>query len=496
MPRPDTLGLRMDSGMSISSIVAGVSGREFSAEEVTRRALREIAGKDGPIHAFLQVFDGSAPARARELDARLAAGEAVGPLAGVPVAIKDNICVGWGRTTCGSRLLERYESPFSATVVSRLMAAGAVVIGKTNLDEFGMGSSTERSAFGPTLNPRDLTRVPGGSSGGSAAAVAAGMVPLALGSDTGGSVRQPAAFCGVVGLKPTYGRVSRYGLVAYASSLDQIGPLAGSVADAALALGVLAGVDGRDATASGREVPDFGADLDVPVQGLVVGVPREARGAGIEPAVSAALDETIRRLETMGARVEEIGLPHAEHAIAAYYLVACAEASSNLARFDGVRFGRRAELGGEDGLGELYARSRSEGFGPEVQRRIMLGTYALSSGYYDAYYASAMRARRLIKGDFDRAFASRESGGAGCHVVLMPTTPGVAFRPGEKLADPMALYLEDVFTVSVNLAGLPAISVPVSGSGVALPIGMQLIGGAFEEGVLLRAARMVERGGV
>ncbi|MEZ6233957.1 MAG: Asp-tRNA(Asn)/Glu-tRNA(Gln) amidotransferase subunit GatA [Phycisphaerales bacterium] len=483
---------------SASAIAAAVSRRERSAEEVARAALNAISARDGDVHAFLQTFEEMALRQARAIDTRVAAGESVGALAGVPVALKDNICLAWGRTTCASRMLEGYESPFNATAAARLMAAGAVVVGKTNLDEFAMGSSTERSAFGPTANPWAPGHVPGGSSGGSAAAVAAGMVPLALGSDTGGSIRQPAGLCGVAGLKPTYGRVSRYGLVAYASSLDQIGPLTRGVRDAGVALGAIAGVDERDATASARDVPDFVADLETPVEGLVLGVPAEARAAGVDSSVVRALDEAVKVYRGLGAKVVEVALPHAEHAIAAYYLVACAEASSNLARFDGVRYGRRADLGPGDELADLYARSRSEGFGEEVKRRIMLGVHALSSGYYDQYYATAMKARRLIKGDFDAAFGGAGGGDSRspeCHAILMPTTPTPAFRAGERLGDPLAMYLEDVFTVGVNLAGLPAISVPAGMAevdGARLPIGMQLVGAAFDEARLLRIARMFE----
>ncbi|MCB9841197.1 MAG: Asp-tRNA(Asn)/Glu-tRNA(Gln) amidotransferase subunit GatA [Phycisphaeraceae bacterium] len=483
---------------SASAIAAAVSRRERSAEEVTRAALDAIAARDGGVHAFLQTFEDMALRQARAIDTRVAAGESVGALAGVPVALKDNICLAWGRTTCASRMLEGYESPFNATAAARLMAAGAVVVGKTNLDEFAMGSSTERSAFGATANPWASGHVPGGSSGGSAAAVAAGMVPLALGSDTGGSIRQPAGLCGVVGLKPTYGRVSRYGLVAYASSLDQIGPLTRSVRDAVVALGVIAGVDANDATTSAREVPDFVGEIETPVEGLVLGVPREARATGVDSSVVRALDEAVKVFRGLGAKVVEVALPHAEHAIAAYYLVACAEASSNLARFDGVRYGRRADLGPGDELADLYARSRSEGFGEEVKRRIMLGVHALSSGYYDQYYATAMKARRLIKGDFDAAFGGAGGGDSPspkCHAILMPTTPTPAFRAGERLGDPLAMYLEDVFTVGVNLAGLPAISVPAGMAevdGARLPIGMQLVGAAFDEARLLRIARMFE----
>lgn len=475
-----------DSAVAIAGAVR--SGR-VSAEETVSAVVQRIDQLDGAINAMTQVFGDRAVERGRAIDAKVAAGEDPGLLAGVPIAIKDNICVAWGRTTCASRMLEHYESPYCATAVQRLIDAGAVVVGKTNLDEFAMGSSCERSIFGPTHNPWDLSRVPGGSSGGSAAAVAAGMVPVALGSDTGGSVRQPAGLCGVVGLKPTYGCVSRYGLTAFASSLDQIGPIGRTVADVALVLAVIAGHDPRDATSRRGQREDYFALLDEPIEDLVVGVPTMAR-AGCHRAVERALDEAVAALEGLGARVREIKLPHADAAVAAYYIIAPAEASSNLARYDGVRYGHRAMLAPDAGLEALYCASRSEGFGPEVQRRIMLGTHVLSSGYYDQYYQSAVRARRLIRGDYDEAFE------AGCHALLMPTSPGPAFGIGQKIDDPLALYLEDVFTVGANLAGLPAISVPGGFAGTGdgrLPIGLQLIAPAWEDARLLRIARMFER---
>jgi aspartyl-tRNA(Asn)/glutamyl-tRNA(Gln) amidotransferase subunit A len=497
----------MTDPTSAHAVASSIASRRVSAEEVVRAAL-DAAARASP-GTFLQVFPDQALTTARAIDARLARGETVGPLAGVPVAIKDNICLGpdlggaWsadaGRTTCGSRILGEYRSPYSATVARRLADAGAVIIGKTNLDEFAMGSTGEHSAFGPTPNPWDPARVPGGSSSGSAAAVASRVVPLALGSDTGGSVRQPAGWCNLVGIKPTYGRVSRYGLVAFASSLDQVGVLSRSVHDAALGLEVIAGNDAHDATSSTAPVPDLLHELDVAVEDLVIGVPRQARSAANHPGVAASLESAVRAFEQMGAEVREIDLAHAEYAVAAYYIIAPAEASSNLARFDGVRYGRRADLGA-DGMGgalyDLYARSRAEGFGREVQRRIMLGTHVLSSGYYDAYYSTALKARRLIKQDFDDAFR------AGVHAVLMPASPSPALRRGEKTSDPLALYLEDVYTVSVNLAGLPGITVPAGfveepaggrGGGGALPVGVQLIGPAMGEKELLRIARMFER---
>lgn len=482
--------------MTVTELAGAIAAKQVSAEEVARASLERAAATEPELHAFLEVFEAEAIAQARGIDARLARHEHSGPLAGVPIALKDNICLEWGRTTCASRILENYRSPYSATAAKKLIDAGAVVIGKTNLDEFGMGSSCENSAFGPTHNPWDVERVPGGSSGGSAAAVAAGVVPAALGSDTGGSIRQPAGFCGLVGFKPTYGRISRYGLVAYASSLDQIGPLTRSVADAALLTGLMSGQDEHDATSSRRAMPDLLARLEEPVNRLVIGVPSFARSASNHPAVSAALDRTIGAFRHEGAVVRDIELPHAGHGIAAYYLIATAEASSNLARFDGVRYGRRAELGRDDGLLELYCRSRTEGLGPEVQKRIMLGTHALSSGYYDAYYNTALKVRRLIRQDFEAVFSAAAS---ACHAVLLPSSPGPAFRLGEKSADPLALYLEDVYTVGVNLAGLPAITLPAGfaespGSPRGkLPVGVQLVGPAWQEDQLVRIARMLER---
>lgn len=468
---------------------AAIRAGRTSAEEVCALALSRIDDAQPRLNAFVDVFHERALEMARAVDTRLRDGEELGPIAGVPVALKDNICVQWGRTTCGSRMLERYRSPYNATAVRRLVESGVVIACKTNMDEFAMGSSCEHSAFGCVRNPWDTDRVPGGSSGGSAAAVASGAVPLALGSDTGGSIRQPASLCGIVGLKPTYGRVSRYGLVAYASSLDQIGPMGRSVGDVASALSIVAGCDAFDATSSERPVPDFTGSLDEPIDGLRLGVPRLARSAENHPAIADALSQAIVTWERLGAEIVEIDLPHAGHGIAAYYIVAPAEASSNLARFDGVRYGHRAALGAEEGLEELYRRSRSEGFGHEVRRRILLGTHVLSSGYYDAYYNTALKARRLIKRDYDQAFAS------DLHAILMPTSPSPAFRIGEKVDDPLALYLEDVYTVGVNLAGLPAISLPAGfaeeGS-KRLPVGVQLVGQAFGEADLLRIARMFE----
>ena len=470
-----------------------IASGETSAEEATRASLERVDRAQRELNAFVDVFHEAAITQARAIDEQRSAGRALGPLAGVPIAIKDNICVGQdrspGRTTCASRMLEGYRSPFTATAVERLLDAGAVVVAKTNLDEFAMGGSGEHSAFGATRNPWDPTRIPGGSSSGSAAAVAAGCVTMALGSDTGGSVRQPAAMCGLVGLKPTYGRVSRYGLVAYASSLDQIGTMTHSVEDAAAALGVIAGHDARDNTSAPRAAEDFLASIVHGVRGEHVAVVRPKEG--LHAGVLESLDRAVGVLGEAGASVDEGQLPHTEFGVAAYYLVATAEASSNLARYDGVRYGRRAELREGEGLHELYVRSRSEGFGDEVKRRILLGTHALSSGYYDQFYGKAQRTRRLIKQDFERLFER------GARAVLMPTTPEPAFPLGEKLEDCMAMYLEDAFTVGANLAGLPAVSVPtglVEVDGVSLPVGVQLVGRAFDEAGLLSIARVLEEG--
>ncbi len=474
---------------SAADIRNSLARRESTAESITCAALARAESLNHALNAFLQVFPDEALAQARAVDARLARGDHP-PLAGVPVALKDNICFAHGKTTCASKMLANYHSPFTATAAQRLIDAGAIILGKTNLDEFAMGSSTEHSAFGPTRNPWDLSRVPGGSSGGSAAAVAARICPIALGSDTGGSIRQPAGFCGIVGLKPTYGRVSRYGLVAFASSLDQIGPLTTNVCDAALALNAIAGPDSLDSTSADQPATDFAVDLDSHVRHLALGVPRQARSNANHPAVAQALDDTICFYRDLGATILDIDLPMIDVAIAAYYIVAPAEASSNLARFDGIRYGHRASLAPGESLADLYSKSRSEGFGPEVKRRIMLGTHVLSSGYYDAYYTTALRARRKILADFNAAFD------LGCQAILLPSSPSPAFKIGEKTSDPLALYLEDVYTVAVNLAGLPALTFPAALApveGAKLPIGMQLVGRPFDESTLLRIARIHER---
>ncbi|MEO8256809.1 MAG: Asp-tRNA(Asn)/Glu-tRNA(Gln) amidotransferase subunit GatA [Acidobacteriota bacterium] len=456
-----------------------------SAVEVCRQALARIERIDPRLGAFNTVTAEHALARAAELDRDRDRWSAA-PLLGVPIALKDNLCTRDIRTTASSRILESYVPPYDATVVTRLADAGAVLIGKTNCDEFAMGSSTENSAFGPSRNPWAPDRIPGGSSGGSAVAVAAGLTPLALGSDTGGSIRQPAALCGVVGLKPTYGRVSRYGLLAFASSLDQIGPLTRTVRDAALTLAVIAGADPADATSSSEPVADYPAALTGDVRGLRIGVPSSLFETGVDGEVLRAFRAALDALAGRGVTLVDIELPHARHAIAVYYLIATAEASSNLARYDGVRYGfRSAESRGDD-LAIMYGRTRGRGFGAEVKRRIMLGTYVLSAGYYDAYYLKAQQVRTLILSDYDAAFQRVD-------VVAMPTSPGAAFRIGERVDDPLRMYLADIFTVSANLAGLPAISVPCGFTADRLPVGLQLTGRRFGEATLLRLADAYER---
>ncbi|MFZ5877704.1 MAG: Asp-tRNA(Asn)/Glu-tRNA(Gln) amidotransferase subunit GatA [Nitrospirota bacterium] len=471
-------------GLTIHEARALLAARTISSRELLESVEARVAAVEPEVHAYLSLTRDLARAQADEADRRLRAGESVTPLTGVPVALKDNMCVSGVKTTCASKILEGFVPPYDAAVVARLRAAGAVFMGKTNMDEFAMGSSTENSAFGNTRNPWGRDRIPGGSSGGSAAAVAADECLGSLGSDTGGSIRQPAACCGVVGLKPTYGRVSRYGLVAFASSLDQIGPFAKDVEDCALLLNAIAGHDPNDSTSADVPRPDYAAELKTGVRGLRVGVPKEYFIAGMDRDVEAAVKAAIRALEREGARIEDVSLPNTEYAVAVYYLLATAEASSNLARYDGVRFGYRAKAPAN--LMDLYFRSRAEGFGPEVKRRIMLGTYALSSGYYDAYYVKAQRVRTLIKRDFDRAFERVD-------VIATPTAPTPAFRLGEKTQDPLQMYLSDIFTISVNLAGVPALSMPCGFSGDGLPIGLQLIGKPFAESTILRAAAAYER---
>ncbi len=452
---------------------------EMSAREGVELTLQRIAACEDDVDAFLAVRPEQALAAADAVDARIAAGENPGALAGLPIAIKDVICEKGVECTCASRILEGYYPPYDATVIERLRAAGAVIVGRLNMDEFAMGSSTENSACKTTCNPWDIERIPGGSSGGSAAAVAARQVPAALGTDTGGSIRQPAALCGVTGLKPTYGRVSRYGLVAYASSLDQIGTLSLNAEDTAILLSVIAGHDPRDSTSANVPVADYSAELTGELRGLKIGVPREYFVKGLDPAIETSVRNAVNNLAQLGAKVVEISLPHTEYAIATYYVVATAEASSNLARYDGIHYGRRAA--GAKNLREVYTKSRREGFGEEVIRRIILGTYVLSSGYYDAYYLKALKVRTLIKRDFDDAFDKVD-------VIVTPTTPAPAFKLGEKLDDPLQMYLSDIFTVSVNLAGIPGMSVPCGFSDTGLPLGMQILARPFDEATILKTA--------
>jgi aspartyl-tRNA(Asn)/glutamyl-tRNA(Gln) amidotransferase subunit A len=459
---------------------------EVTAEAVCREVLDRLPRIDAQLNAFVTVAHEQALEAARQVDRQRATGQ-LGPLAGVPVAVKDNIDTAGLRTTAGSRLLDRFVPPFDATAVARLRQAGAIIVGKTNCDEFAMGSSNENSAFGPVRNPWALDRTPGGSSGGSAAAVAARLVPAALGSDTGGSVRQPAAMCGVVGLKPTYGRVSRYGLVAFGSSLDQIGPIARTVEDAALLLDVIAGPDPRDATASSRRAPDAAGALTCEtLDGVTLAVPRRLLEEGVDPDVARTFDEALDTLRRLGARLLDVELPHARYAIPVYYLVATAEASSNLARYDGVRYTWRAPLQPGEGLDAMYQRTRDLGFGPEVKRRILLGTYVLSAGYYEAYYLKAQQVRTLIRRDYETCLALADA-------VALPTSPTPAFRLGERLGDPLQMYLADVFTVSANLSGLPALSIPCGFTPERLPVGLQLVGRAFEEPALLTIAHAYQR---
>ncbi len=456
---------------------------EATPSRICHDALDRIEKDNERLKAWITINRESALKLASAMDAGIQNAVKQKPLAGIPVAIKDNMCTGGIRTTCGSRILGNYVPPYTATAVRKLEDAGAIIVGKTNLDEFAMGGSTENSAFGPVRNPHDEERVPGGSSGGSTVAVAAGHVPVALGSDTGGSIRQPASFCGVVGLKPTYGRVSRYGLVAFASSLDQIGPLATNVPDAARMLQIISGHDRYDSTSANTPVPDYLGALTGDIKGLRVGVPPECFGEGLDREVKEKVEAGIRKLADRGAEIIAISLPHTKYVIAVYYIIATAEASANLARYDGARYGLRAEEART--LSEMYRRTRDLGFGAEVKRRIMLGTFALSSGYYDAYYEKAQRVRRMLVNDFDEAFKQ-------CDVIATPTAPTPAFKIGEKSNDPLAMYLGDIYTVTINLAGVPAISVPCGQSSAGLPISMQLIGNHFDEARLLNAAYAFE----
>ena len=465
---------------AIAETIAKLGRGETSARGEVEAALTAAEKHNDELNAFLEIDRAGALKRADAIDGK----PPLGSLNGIPIAIKDNICVRGLQTSCGSRILGPYKPPYNATAIDRLLNAGAVIIGKTNCDEFAMGSSNENSAFGPVRNPWDTARVPGGSSGGSAAAVAAGIVPVALGSDTGGSVRQPASLCGVIGVKPTYGRVSRYGLVAFGSSLDQIGVFAQTATDAATVLQVIAGRDSHDATTADMPVPNYIGETEKDVAGLRVGVSRTLLGEGLDADVRAAIEKAIDAYRTLGAEIVEVELPHAQYAIAVYYIIATAEASSNLARYDGVRYGFRAEEA--PALREMYRKTRDEGFGPEVKRRIMLGTYVLSAGYYDAYYLKAQKVRTLIKTDFANAFAK-------CDAVLTPTAPSIAFRFGEKVDDPLAMYLNDIYTVTANLAGIPGISVPCGLSAEGLPIGLQLLGPYWSEGLLFRLAHAYQQ---
>jgi aspartyl-tRNA(Asn)/glutamyl-tRNA(Gln) amidotransferase subunit A len=482
------------SRWTIDDTLHALRSGEASAREICAATLTRITEQNLSNNAFITVTAERAMAQAAEIDRTVAAGTALPPLAGVPIAVKDVILTEGIRTTCASRILGNFVAPYSATAVERLQTAGAIVVGKTNCDEFAMGSSTENSAFGPVRNPSDPSRVPGGSSGGSAAAVAAGMSVVALGSDTGGSIRQPASFCGVVGLLPTYGRVSRYGLVAYASSLDHIGPFGRSVKDVARMLSVIAGRDLLDSTSAAAPVPDYVAELEAPVKGFKVGVPREYFAEGLSPEVRGRVEAGLKVLAGLGCEVVDVTLPHTEYAVACYYIIATAEASSNLARYDGVRYGLRAP--GAATLQEMYRKTRGQGFGAEVKRRIMLGTYVLSAGYYDAYYRKAQKVRHLIAGDFVKAFEKVDA-------IVTPTAPTPAFRIGEKTDRPLEMYLSDIYTITGNLAGIPGISVPCGqvaaadspGGAPRLPVGMQLLAGHFQEARLFRLAHQFERAG-
>jgi len=464
-----------------------LKSREISSTEITQAYLNRIEETDGRVHAYLKVLDERALDSALEADKHLSNGDNISPLTGIPVAIKDLLCLEGTEATCGSKILENFISPYDATVVRLLKEAGAVIIGKLNMDEFAMGSSTEHSAYGPTRNPWNLETTPGGSSGGSAAAVAARSCAMSLGSDTGGSIRQPASCCGVVGMKPTYGRISRYGLIAFASSLDQIGPLTHTIYDCAMMLNTISGHDPMDSTSAKETVPDYTKNLDAGVKGLRIGIPKEYFIEGMDPEVERAVQKAIQVMEGLGASVQEISLPNTEYALPVYYIIAPAEASSNLARYDGVRFGHRAQDNtAEFGpLHGMYAKSRDEGFGEEVKRRIMLGTYALSSGYYDAYYTKAQKVRTLICQDFREAFESVD-------IIMSATTPTPAFRFGERLKDPISMYLSDILTIPCNLAGLPGISQPCGFTSAKLPIGLQIVGKPFGEQAVLQAAMAYE----
>ena len=469
--------------LTVESTRTAIAEKQFTAAAVVDAFYQKIGKDDPDIGAYLTLSEERAYAQAARIDELAGRGDALPPLAGVPIAVKDVISTKGVRTTAGSKILANYDAPYNATVIDRLEAAGAIILGKTNCDEFAMGSSNENSGFHPVRNPRDRTRVPGGSSGGSAAVIAARTAVASLGTDTGGSIRQPASFCGVVGLMPTYGRVSRYGLIAFASSLDKIGPFGKTVKDAALLLEVMAGRDPMDSTSADVPVPTYSDVVGQKISGLKIGVPAEYFGEGLDAEVRAAVEAAIKKLAEAGCEIVPISLKHTAYAIPTYYLVATAEASSNLARFDGVRYGVRAKA--VKTLSEMYRRTRDEGFGPEVKRRIMLGTYALSAGYYDAYYLKAQKVRSLIARDFDEAFAKVDA-------IVTPTTPTTAFRLGEKADDPLAMYLADIFTVTASLAGIPGLSVPCGNNSDGLPIGLQVLGKHFDESTVLRVGHVVE----
>jgi aspartyl-tRNA(Asn)/glutamyl-tRNA(Gln) amidotransferase subunit A len=473
------------NALTVASARTAILEKQFTAVRLVEEFYKKINAEDTDVHAYLTLSKDRALAQAQRIDDLAAKGTALPPLAGVPVAIKDVMVTRGVRTTAGSKILENFIPPYDCTAVARLEAAGAIVLGKLNCDEFAMGSSNENSAYGPVRNPRDKTRVPGGSSGGSAAAVAAGTAVATLGSDTGGSIRQPASFCGVVGLMPTYGRVSRYGLIAFASSLDHIGPLTKTVKDAAILLRVISGHDPMDSTSADVPVPNYELEIGKPVTGLKLGVPREYFGQGLDPEVRIAVEAAIQLLRDAGAQIVPVSLPHTDYAVPTYYVIATAEASSNLARYDGVRYGFRAANART--LSEMYRRTRDQGFGAEVKRRIMLGTYALSSGYYDAYYLKAQKVRTLIARDFEAAFQQVDA-------IVTPTCPTPAFKLGEKANDPLSMYLADIYTVTADLAGIPGLSVPCGNTRGGLPVGLQVLGRHFDEGTVLRIGHVVEHG--
>jgi len=472
------------NNLTIAATRSAIADRKISASQLVQDFYGKIEAEDGEIHAFLTLSKERAENQAAKVDALLNQGAPLPRLAGVPVAIKDVMCTRGLRTTAGTKILEKFIPPYDCTAVARLEAEGAIILGKLNCDEFAMGSSNENSAYGPVHNPVDKTRVPGGSSGGSAAAVAAGMAVATLGSDTGGSIRQPASFCGVVGLMPTYGRVSRYGLIAFASSLDHIGPLAHTVEDAAIMLSVIAGHDPMDSTSAHVPVPDYVSEMKKPVRGMKLGIPKEYFGEGLDAEVRSGVEAAIQQLASQGAEIIPISLPHTSYAVPTYYVIATAEASANLARFDGVRYGYRSQK--SQSLAQMYRNSRDEGFGAEVKRRIMLGTYALSSGYYDAYYLKAQKVRTLLARDFEQAFQKVDA-------IVTPTAPTAAFKIGEKSDDPLAMYLADIYTVTADLVGIPGISVPCGQTKTGLPIGLQILGKHFDEGTVLRVAQAVEQ---